>query len=73
MSEAEQYRRFVDECLNLAEEEEDSGARRKVLLEMTLTWMKLARRADIETWRKSCTRGGGVYDDQMDNRSRKMH
>ena len=49
MSEVEQYKRFAEECLNLAEEEEDGGPRLAVLLQMAVTWMKLAQKANVET------------------------
>jgi len=45
MSEVEQYRRYAEHCLNLAEEEEDGGPRLAVLLEMAVIWMKLAQKA----------------------------
>ena len=53
MPEAEQYRRFAEECLNLAEEEEDGSPRLAVLLKMAVTWIKLAQEVDVETSEKS--------------------
>lgn len=53
MSEVEQYRRYAEQCLNLAEEEEDGGPRLAVLLEMAVIWMKLAQKANIETLEKA--------------------
>lgn len=53
MSEAERYRRFAEECLNRAEEEEDGGPRLAVLLEMAVTWMKLAQKVNVETLEKA--------------------
>lgn len=53
MAEAEQYRRYAEQCLNLAEEEEDGGPRLAVLLEMAVTWMKLAQKVNIETLEKA--------------------
>jgi hypothetical protein len=52
MPEAEQYRRFAEQCLNLAEEEEDGGPRLAVFLEMAVTWMKLAQEVNVETLEK---------------------
>jgi hypothetical protein len=49
MSEVEQYRRYAEQCLNLAEEEEDGGPRLAVLLEMAVIWMKLAQNANAGT------------------------
>jgi hypothetical protein len=49
MSEVEQYRRYAEQCLNLAEEQEDGGPRLAVLLEMAVIWMKLAQNANAET------------------------
>jgi len=48
MPDAEQYRRFADECLIMAEEEDNCGPRLKVLLEMAVTWMRLAQKANID-------------------------
>jgi hypothetical protein len=53
MSEIERYRRYAEECLNLAEEEEDGGPRLAVLLEMAVTWMKLAQKVNVDTLEKA--------------------
>ena len=53
MSEVEQYRRYAEHCLNLAEEEEDGGPRLAVLLEMAVIWMKLAQKVNVETLGKA--------------------
>jgi len=53
MSEVERYRRYAEQCLNLAEEEEDGGPRLAALLEMAVTWMKLAQRGNVETLGKA--------------------
>jgi hypothetical protein len=50
---AEQYRRFADECLIMAEQEDSCGPRLKVLLEMAVTWMQLAQKASIDALAKA--------------------
>lgn len=48
MPNVEEYRRFADECLMMAEEEDNCGPRLKLLLEMAVTWMRLAQKASID-------------------------
>lgn len=53
MPDAERYRPFADECLILAEAEDDCGPRLQVLLEMAVTWMHLAQKAKIDALAKA--------------------
>lgn len=45
MSDVEKYKRFAEQCLDLAEDAEIGGPCRKVLLEMAMTWATLAEDA----------------------------
>jgi hypothetical protein len=60
MPDAERYRRFADECLILAEAEDDCGPRLQVLLEMAVTWMHLAQKARIDALVKANKHRAGV-------------
>jgi len=53
MPDAEQYRRFAEECLVMAEEEDNCGPRLSTLLEMAMTWMQLAQKANIDALAKA--------------------
>jgi hypothetical protein len=63
------HRRYAEQCLNLAEEEENGGPRLAVFLEMAVTWVKFAQKVNVETLEKPSTRVGGLINDQMDYRS----
>jgi hypothetical protein len=53
MPDTERYRRFADECLIMAEAEDNCGPRLQVLLEMAVTWMQLAQKASIDALAKA--------------------
>jgi len=53
MPDAEQYRRFAEECLVMAEEEDNCGPRLSTLLEMAMTWMQLAQKDNIDALAKA--------------------
>ncbi len=50
MCEADEYNQFAAECLKLADEPQLGRIKRKALIEMAITWAKLAKKvAEPET------------------------